>query len=75
MCSRNRSITFVVKIGSEIESSSLQADAWHHRSDALTSVAAFLGVTIGLVGGDGFEPADDYFVEIHVEVDGGATVP
>ena len=127
---------WVGKIGSEVESSSLQADAWHHRSDALTSVAAFLGITIGLVGGPGFEPADDwaalvacliityssfrllwiagkdlldasppkqfeeqvraialgvngvqaiekcrirksgtaYFVEIHVEVDGGATV-
>ncbi len=51
---------WVGKIGAEAESTSLQADAWHHRSDALTSVAAFLGITIGLVGGPGYEPADDW---------------
>lgn len=51
---------WVGKIGSEAESTSLQADAWHHRSDALTSLAAFLGITIGLVGGPGYEPADDW---------------
>ncbi len=51
---------WVGKIGSEVESTSLQADAWHHRSDALTSVAAFLGITMGLVGGPGYEPADDW---------------
>ncbi len=51
---------WVGKIGTEAESSSLQADAWHHRSDAMTSVAAFFGITIGLVGGPGYEPADDW---------------
>ena len=51
---------WVGKIGAAVESTSLQADAWHHRSDALTSVAAFLGITIGLVGGPGYEPADDW---------------
>ncbi len=51
---------WVGKIGAKVESTSLQADAWHHRSDALTSVAAFLGISIGLVGGPGFEPADDW---------------
>jgi len=47
-------------IGAEAESTSLQADAWHHRADALTSVAAFIGITIGLIGGPGYEPADDW---------------
>jgi len=51
---------WVGKIGLEAESTSLQADAWHHRSDALTSLAAFIGITIALVGGPGFEPADDW---------------
>jgi len=51
---------WVGKIGTEAGSTSLQADAWHHRSDAMTSVAAFLGITIGLVGGPGYEPADDW---------------
>lgn len=51
---------WVGQIGEDVESTSLQADAWHHRSDALTSLAAFLGISIGLVGGPGYEPADDW---------------
>jgi cation diffusion facilitator family transporter len=51
---------WVGQIGNAVESTSLQADAWHHRSDALTSMAAFLGITIGLIGGPGYEPADDW---------------
>lgn len=51
---------WIGQIGEDIESTSLQADAWHHRSDALTSLAAFIGITVGLVGGPGFEPADDW---------------
>lgn len=47
-------------IGEEAESTSLQADASHHWADALTSVAAFVGITIGLIGGPGYEPADDW---------------
>jgi len=46
--------------GEKNDSTSLQADAWHHRSDALTSLAAFVGISIGLIGGKGYEPADDY---------------
>lgn len=41
-------------------STSLRADAWHHRSDAITSIMAFLGITISLVFGDGYETADDW---------------
>lgn len=48
------------QIGSAENSSSLQADAWHHRSDAITSLAAFVGISIGLIGGPGYEPADDW---------------
>lgn len=36
------------------------ADAWHHRSDALTSAAAFIGIAIALIGGPGYEAADDW---------------
>ena len=43
-----------------IGSNALLADAWHHRSDAVTSIAAFIGITISLVGGKGFEVADDW---------------
>lgn len=41
-------------------SSALKADAWHHRSDALTSIAAFIGISIALIFGEGYESADDW---------------
>ena len=44
----------------ETHSSSLKAEAWHHRSDAITSVAAFLGISIALFMGPGYEAADDW---------------
>jgi cation diffusion facilitator family transporter len=42
----------------EIESSVVQTDAWHHRSDAITSLAAAVGISVALIGGRGFEKAD-----------------
>jgi cation diffusion facilitator family transporter len=42
------------------KSTSLKADAWHHRSDAMTSLAAFIGISIALIMGDGYETADDW---------------
>jgi len=50
----------VIKKSKETHSSSLKADAWHHRSDAITSVMAFLGISIALIGGEGYEKADDW---------------
>lgn len=50
----------VFRIGHRLESSALKGDAWHHRSDALTSAAAFVGISIALLGGAGFESADDW---------------
>jgi len=50
----------VLKIGEGIESTAVKNDAWHHRSDAITSVAAFIGISIALIGGEGYEKADDY---------------
>lgn len=41
-------------------SAALRAEAWHHRSDALTSAAAFIGIAVALVGGEGWEAADDW---------------
>jgi cation diffusion facilitator family transporter len=43
----------------ETHSSSLRADAWHHRSDAISSLTAFAGISIALVLGEGYEKADD----------------
>ena len=41
-------------------SGAVKAEAWHHRSDALTSAAAFVGILIALLGGPGYEAADDW---------------
>src|SRR6266403_5761676 len=41
------------------DSNALKGDAWHHRSDAITSAAAAIGITIALIGGKGWEMADD----------------
>lgn len=54
------SYRFVKKKSQETHSTTLRADAWHHRSDALTSVAAFIGITIAIVMGPGWESADDW---------------
>ncbi|HTD65536.1 MAG TPA: cation diffusion facilitator family transporter [Candidatus Limnocylindria bacterium] len=50
----------MVRAGASLGSRALQADAWHHRSDSLTSAAAFVGISIALLGGPGFETADDW---------------
>ena len=44
----------------KIGSNALLADAWHHRSDAVTSIAAFIGISISLIGGRGYAAADDW---------------
>lgn len=54
------SFRLVMKKAKETNSSSLKADAWHHRSDAITSVAAFIGISIAIYFGKGYETADDW---------------
>jgi cation diffusion facilitator family transporter len=41
-------------------SGAVLADAWHHRSDAITSLAAGIGISIAVFGGEQYAPADDY---------------
>lgn len=53
------SYRYVVYKAEKIGSTSLKADAWHHRSDAITSIAAFIGISVALLMGDGYEAADD----------------
>jgi cation diffusion facilitator family transporter len=47
-------------VGADIGSTAVKADAWHHMSDAVTSAAAFVGISIALWGGPGWESADDW---------------
>jgi cation diffusion facilitator family transporter len=50
----------VQTVGAEIGSTAVKADAWHHMSDAVTSAAAFVGISVALWGGPGWESADDW---------------
>ncbi len=49
----------LLRVGTEVESPAVTADAWHQRADAITSSAAFVGITVALVGGPAWAPADD----------------
>jgi cation diffusion facilitator family transporter len=51
---------FVLKVGETVDSTVVKTDAWHHRSDAITSAFAFIGISIALIGGEGYEMADDW---------------
>jgi cation diffusion facilitator family transporter len=54
------SYRIMLKKSRQTGSTSLKADAWHHRSDAITSLAAFIGISIALIMGKGYESADDW---------------
>jgi cation diffusion facilitator family transporter len=60
ICWKEYSFQMVIKKSIITNSSSLKADAWHHRSDAITSVAAFIGISVALILGNGYESADDW---------------
>jgi cation diffusion facilitator family transporter len=51
---------YVIRLGRDVESTALQTDAWHHRTDALTSIAAFIGISVALIGGEAWQGADDW---------------
>ena len=62
---------FVMKVGNEVQSTAVRGDAWHHRSDAITSAAAFVGISVALIGGNGYESADDWaamFVSVIIAI-------
>ena len=51
---------YVIRFGRSVESTAVQTDAWHHRTDAITSIAAFIGISVALVGGEPWQSADDW---------------
>src|SRR5438477_1549788 len=51
---------YVIRFGRDLESTAVQTDAWHHRTDAITSVAAFIGISVALIGGQPWQSADDW---------------
>lgn len=50
----------VLTVSESLDSNALKGDAWHHRSDAITSGACALGLVVALIGGEGYESADDW---------------
>ncbi len=50
---------FVIGEGEATDNAAVKTDAWHHRSDAITSAGAFIGISIALAGGEKFSWADD----------------
>lgn len=50
----------ILRKGEEINSTAVKADAWHHRSDAITSLAAFIGIAVARIFGEGYASADDW---------------
>ena len=50
----------VSRVGREVGGTAIVADAWHHRADAISSLAAFIGISVALIGGRGWEAADDW---------------
>lgn len=50
----------VIRVGKDVASTAVQTDAWHHRADALTSTAAFIGISVALLGGEKWYSVDDW---------------
>jgi cation diffusion facilitator family transporter len=51
---------YVIRFGRKVESTAVKTDAWHHRIDAMTSTAAFIGISLALIGGKKWQSADDW---------------
>jgi cation diffusion facilitator family transporter len=51
---------YVIRFGRKVESTAVKTDAWHHRIDAMTSIAAFIGISVALIGGKAWQSADDW---------------
>ncbi|BDC52298.1 cation transporter [Bryobacterales bacterium F-183] len=58
----------VNKVAAEIESTAVESDAWHHRSDAITSAVAFIGISMALIGGPSWRIADEIAALVTVPV-------
>jgi cation diffusion facilitator family transporter len=59
ICIKEGLFRFVLREAISMESSAVHTDAWHHRSDAITSLAAAIGISVALFGGKGYESADE----------------
>jgi cation diffusion facilitator family transporter len=51
---------YVIRFGRAAESIAIEVDAWRHRADVLSSIAAFIGISIALIGGENWRSADNW---------------
>src|SRR5256886_12578090 len=51
---------YVIRFGRSVESMAIEADAWRHRADVLSSIAAFIGISIALIGGEQWRGGDNW---------------
>ena len=51
---------YTIRFGQKVESTAVKTDAWHHRMDALASIAAFIGISLALIGGKNWQSADNW---------------
>lgn len=51
---------YVMRTAHNIDSTAVKSEAWHHRADAITSLAAAIGIGVAIIGGKGYESADDW---------------
>lgn len=51
---------WLARVGKDLGSNVMRGDAWHHRADAITSLAALIGISIAVVGGTAYAAADDW---------------
>src|SRR5207237_1837269 len=65
---------YVLRFGRSVESMAIEADAWRHRADVLSSIAAFIGISIALIGGEKWRSADNWAAIFVCFVIGGVGV-
>ncbi|MDI6785398.1 MAG: cation diffusion facilitator family transporter [bacterium] len=62
---------YTLRIGNELSSSSLIADAWHHKNDAYSSIAALIGILGAIIGFPCLDPLAGIFISILIIKVGG----
>jgi cation diffusion facilitator family transporter len=65
---------YVLRFGRSAESMAIESDAWRHRADVLSSIAAFIGISIALIGGEKWRGADNWAAIFFCFVIGGVGV-
>ncbi len=57
---------YTIKAAKKINSDALKADAWHHRTDSISSVGALIGIILSRMGYKYFDPLASVFISIFI---------